>query len=1361
MPDSKPQNAEQPAIGELQTDVIGLPAPLQGNPRRQAVDSISGNIYQAWWSIDAWLRLTGAEEVVYLEGAEDFDIVEKDSAIAVQVKRNTGTISLGTAKAHEALENFWSLSCNEYDRQVELHFITTSSVAMEQDGNFGGLKGIEAWRAAQTNIDLAADVAMYLVTKLAGNSQLRSFLSTAESTQIQERLIRRFYWLTDQPDINTVKKSVDDRIAVLLSNQRRPISLIPNVRKYLESRFWEIIQERSSARRFLTLGELLRQVEEATTAYLPVPLEQLPELLNNARPGWGLLNLLLQKSTKPPEPLLQRPELTQRLEDLVKHRKVVLLTGTVHKGKTTVAQLVSTTLCPNAWWVKLTGLTSTQVDHVFFALAGRIESGDCPGLVVIDDLDINPVAHGVYRDFLALVLHRATATGRGVILTAQGGSSESVVVQDFNNVEILDVPELSADETKALCIELGCPQDIATFWSTFITGLTRGHPKLVQVRLAELAARNWPKPTADDLVTPSVAVTSTCQMARLMLSNSSPAPVAEFVYLVSECSVPMHRSVGIRLTQKIKGLTNGGDVIDNLVGKWLERLDSDHFRTTALLSGAAKDVWSPEKIKWAHICLHDAILAKRTLDPCEAAALLYHAYFGGDPRRLARTAMRLQLLESDEAKREVERQLMWLPFVALEAGQSITDDAFSGAILRGLQFRVAHTLDSESLPQIYERWAEDIERIQHSEARAANRAMMWLSIFLADSPKLPLKCYLDAISGLSSLPLSEIATAQTDFCKNFFQNVKATDGMPNNGTPAQAMFLSVIRQVRDLPSLDEFLQWLDNEATDEIRQQFDAMLEWPLVQDLGAFVLGAFGAVHEQTENWEPWLDLLQRIDEYASRRRSPRFGRMAAKTNAIILTEYLSRSEEALKVLEQAEATFGLSPVLMEQRANVMFQTNDDESMLAIWSKLTTDQVSRATLDPFAFRRAGMSAARLKQWGKAGQIFLEGAHSIQPGTFELTKFGLCVDASLAISLSGDQTTAAKLLSDAVLSLPAESAVDGNEHWEAVQRVASSVCFFIENAVWKPATAVSPPCECGYASLPGLKFTKPEQETDIGQEVRSEITRVKVLHLVSTLAKNSAEVAQEVETLAGSKYCNVRWLAAEARLALILSQSAGGGFIEALSSYDRALTEVSAKFQEGKSSFEPDTGPNLSLSVAPQRWFGLICAGVLCSGLELIAHLKIWLEDSIRQHGEDAILTQQIRLLLKGASQPPPFLPTIITNPTSSMHERYGAVAQWLCNGLSAENTLKAHAILTSGLMRDDAHARQQIFNRHVARCFADSWRAQAQNRFQFCSPNTSVPALLATLDRIDHGNATLKSVLVAASTALKEPLGAFIERVL
>ena len=131
---------------ETLSGIAGLPAPLPGDPKRQAIYSIQGTVYQAWWSIDAWLRLTNPDEVIYLEGAEDFDIVKSDSAIAVQVKKHAASISLGTAKAHEALENFWILSCKAPTQKINFHYLTTSTIAMEQDTSFDGLKGIETWR---------------------------------------------------------------------------------------------------------------------------------------------------------------------------------------------------------------------------------------------------------------------------------------------------------------------------------------------------------------------------------------------------------------------------------------------------------------------------------------------------------------------------------------------------------------------------------------------------------------------------------------------------------------------------------------------------------------------------------------------------------------------------------------------------------------------------------------------------------------------------------------------------------------------------------------------------------------------------------------------------------------------------------------------------------------------------------------------------------------------------------------------------------------------------------------------------------------------------------------------------------------
>jgi hypothetical protein len=941
MPEHISATAPQPDDDAL-WGIAGLPVPLPGDPRRQAIYSIQGTVYQAWWSIDAWLRLASPDEAIYLEGAEDFDIVKSDIAITVQVKKHVASISLGVEKAHEALENFWTLSSKDPTRVILFHYLTTSSIATEQDGSFGGLTGIGAWRAAQTNPELAAKVATYLGGKLPETSSLRAFLATSTPDDIQERLIRRFHWLTNQPDIETVKRSVDDRICVLLSNKGRPLSLSSNVQKYLESHFWEVVIKPSSTERYLTQAELLRQVEAATTAYLPIPIDQIPGLIGTAPPGLNLLRLLTEKAPKPPDPLLTRPSLTQRLGEMVKQRRTVLLTGTVYKGKTTLAQLVASALCPEAWWINVTERRPVEVDNIFLALATRIEGGSCPSLVIIDDLDVSSSAHRAYKGSLAVVLHRANATGRSVILTAQGASSNSAVVQDFGDIELLDVPELSTEETAMLCHEYGCPESLTTLWASLVNGSTSGHPKLVQVLISDLVSRGWPKPGPNDIMASSSAVTSVRQSVRRLLSESVASPVAEFVYMVSECSVLMHRNIAIRLAESIHGITTAGDTIDNLTGKWLERIEGNWFRATALLKGVAAEIWSPEKRTQVHIRLHDAIWKKGTLDPWEAAALLFHAFVARDKARLAHTAMRLQTIEDPNAEHEVERHLLWLPLVALEAGQSVTDDAMVDPIIRQLQFRVASTLDSDTLPQICDRWAEDIQRISVPEARAVMSGLMWFSFGFSLSLKVPLKHRLRAIASIETLSpvLQNLHRKRTRALLTGPETIEA--GIPPTAATTQMMFLFANRSIRDLAGLEQLLQWLDEDATELLRGQFEALLEWPITQAVGAFVQGAWAAKHEETTDWEPWISLLEVIDDYAKRRASPRFGREAAKARAIILTEYLERSNDALAVLDQAVHDFGPSPVLLEQRANVFWHKQDDDRVLDIWGELRSDPAVR-----------------------------------------------------------------------------------------------------------------------------------------------------------------------------------------------------------------------------------------------------------------------------------------------------------------------------------------------------------------------------------------------------------------------------------
>lgn len=1342
---------DSPAVQPIRIDEVGgltgdLPSPLPGEPRRQAVPSIQGTVYQAWCSIDAWLRLKNADEVIYLEGAEDFDVVRSDSAITVQIKKNAGSISLGTAKAHEALENFWALFCNEPNRQIDFHYLTTSHIAMEQDANFDGLPGIVAWRAAQTSTEIATTVKAYLLTKLDAQSPLRKFLETATSDVIQDRLIRRFYWFTDQPDLEVIKRSVDDRISVLLEGQKRSVSLTTNVRKYIEARFWEVVIQPSLASRCLTRGDLLREVQYATTSYLPLPTDQLLDLIGNTPPGLNLLNLLIQKSPTPPNPLLQRPALTRHLEELVRQRRVILLTGSVYKGKTTLAQLVASSLCPEAWWINITERMPSEVDNLFLALASRIESGDCPNLVLIDDLDISPNAHRTYRDSLALVLFRATGTGRGVILTAQGDSNDSRVVHEFQNIELLDVPELTSSETEDLCQEHGCPEEICQTWGRVVAIWTNGHPKLVQVRIAELAARSWPNPTQSDLTTQSFALTTARQMARQLLSETVSDPTAEFVYLVSESSVPMHREVAIRLAETVEGLTNAGDVLDKLVGKWLERIEVNCFRATALLKGVVTEVWSPEKYKQAHIRLYDAFLAKQPLNQFETAALLFHAFIGKEPSRLANTALALQLIVDDKIKREVERQLLWLPLVALDSGQTIADDAMTGAILRGLQFQVALTLNSDCLPQICDRWADDIERIPSAEGKSLMLANMSFSIGLSQSLKVTLTPRLKAISGISVMP-SDLLKQQTAGIERDFAEIDKAEHFFENATLVQKMLLSATRNIHDLRSLDDLLQWLDHVASEDLRGQFDAMLEWPIVQDLGAFVQGAWAAKHVETRDWEPWLALFDRIIFYAKCRTSPRLGREAAKAKAIILTEYLDRSEDALTILDQAETAFGSSAILLEQRANVLFHKKDDETVLRIWKQMASDPASKFALDPFAHRRAGVSAARLKRWGEAEHIFTSTADSLTPNGFDLLKFGLHVDAAFVLSLAGNQASAAGLLAEAILALPSEAAAEGNPYWEAVLRATVDVCGAIKSAYRKQDEA-EPRIQPGDISSPILKVSKVAP----GQAARCEKTKAQVLLLATTLGVGPSSIAHELEALKTSRYIHIRWCVSEALLALSYANGAGTGFVRALVFFETAWADLS--FREGSlTSLEPDDGPATNLVIAPERWFGLLVAGIICSSSNLIVHLGRWLDESRQELGGDADLTNAIRLILDGASRPAENLTESVINTTNPATVRCGAAARLLLDRPVASKTLQLQTFLISGLMSDLSYTRQELFNIHVARQFASSWRAHAENRFQFSTPRKSIPAMLHSIKEVEDGNGTLRLLIQTAANALNQSL--------
>ena len=79
--------------------------PLANDPTREAVDSMRGYSYQVLCSVLAWVDLSEGE-LLFLEGAEDFDHIAGDTATATQVRdtRGSGNITLRSKDTLQALK---------------------------------------------------------------------------------------------------------------------------------------------------------------------------------------------------------------------------------------------------------------------------------------------------------------------------------------------------------------------------------------------------------------------------------------------------------------------------------------------------------------------------------------------------------------------------------------------------------------------------------------------------------------------------------------------------------------------------------------------------------------------------------------------------------------------------------------------------------------------------------------------------------------------------------------------------------------------------------------------------------------------------------------------------------------------------------------------------------------------------------------------------------------------------------------------------------------------------------------------------------------------------------------------------------
>jgi hypothetical protein len=130
--------------------VADTPQGLIADRSRQAPDTIRGFVFQLWHSVHAWLEL-GEGEQLFLEAAEDFDVLSAQGAIANQTKATSAGISLRSAAVLQAIRNFWFVRERNRAVRISYRFITTSPVVQERGAPFGDIAGLNLWNECRAD----------------------------------------------------------------------------------------------------------------------------------------------------------------------------------------------------------------------------------------------------------------------------------------------------------------------------------------------------------------------------------------------------------------------------------------------------------------------------------------------------------------------------------------------------------------------------------------------------------------------------------------------------------------------------------------------------------------------------------------------------------------------------------------------------------------------------------------------------------------------------------------------------------------------------------------------------------------------------------------------------------------------------------------------------------------------------------------------------------------------------------------------------------------------------------------------------------------------------------------------------------
>lgn len=1028
---------------------------LKGDPARQAGPLFRGIDYQIWQTVLAWIDLR-EDEILVVEGAEDFDTLTQSSATISQVKNLASPISLRSDCVCDALRNFWIARHKNAARHIRFRLITTADFSVEAGAPFGtGKSGLEVWNKEASEGDgqqchqlkdfLCSDesVSKRLAEPFDGFPLLIDRLRNLSPEAFRTEFVCGIHWLTQQPDIDVVREMV--RVKLHAYGEEKHL-LARDSERALTPLFARVAHVAFREKRHLTLDDFRVLFDDSTSVSVPISqFKQMQAAMASLQPHLPQMTpmtfAMAEALSIPdlPVPCTMRIDLVDALRKRMVEHGLVAIQGSTGKGKSTLAKLVAQRLGGQWCWVNFAGRESEQISDELYRLAHHAAGQANAPSLLLDDFNPKGSSLPLLLQRLAVLSRLTLGRGGKIIVTTQRILGEAFLRQSNLPPEVLqETTSFSEREVQDLCTLSGCPQDQRlTSWVKIVCIQTGRHPQLVHARVKVASRNDWQLSNINDVLETPKEIADERYLARQLLQELDDGEV-EFLFRLSLASEPFRKDQALAVAEIAPPIVRSGEKFDALVGPWIESAGKKYFRLSHLLSRLADENWTSERVRTMRIEYAKAIdrVNGRTL--LEVSEILFQAVLTKEAGLAGKVLSALTLAPLKSRKAIAE----WLDWILVFSDPSplFPENHFVCHLFSLVQFRVAVALQKASAPKFAELLfqkskkpiAADVE--SYSLIGASTDVIIATQVLIA--PSLLLQGWLN---------IRRVATEDKRFAKlarsieNKWQKGKRV--LPKQSF-AEFLFSLILNRRGGSNYFRQFITAVDFLSPDDRKQIVSAM-------KANTFSLLGFvddiwmEQLRQEKADWGAAIAVLKEAHIAGEQWRLPGLCGMAARGIAAIEDEYLHKSDEALKVLDATAAKFGDSLMLRYQRGTVHFSAKRYSQAYEAWFSTfddwPADDEIAAVYAFHAYSNCGAAAGFLEKWENSAMAFEKGeALALQVGRkLDVLKFG--IDAAYALWRAGQRNRAisklAKCLSDMEQLSRSDKSTEFHTTWKVMEHI--------------------------------------------------------------------------------------------------------------------------------------------------------------------------------------------------------------------------------------------------------------------------------------------------------------------------------------